>query len=151
MPRTLIAPLAWLLICLQLALVTLAQAGPAVTFLPATAPGFDKGILWQVESANGKSSYLFGTIHVDDPRITDLHPSIRKAIAHSRSMTLELIPDPQTLQASMSRMFFSDGQTLQQVIGAPLYKQAVSVARRQICDTFTPDLRHQFSPNLRPI
>ena len=125
MPRTLITPLAWLLFCLQLALVTVAQAGPAVTFLPATEPSFDKGILWRVESANGKSSYLLGTIHVDDPRITDLHPSIRKAIAGSRSMTLELIPDPQTLQASMTRMFFSDGQTLQQAIGASLYKQAV--------------------------
>jgi hypothetical protein len=124
MPSKLTAPLAWLLLCLQLLLVSVAQAEPSVTFLPDPEPKFGKGILWQVDSPSGKTSYLFGTIHVDDPRITNLHPTINQAIARSRSMTLELVPDPQTLQASMSRMFFTDGQTLQQAIGDKLYKQA---------------------------
>jgi uncharacterized protein YbaP (TraB family) len=126
MPRTLITPLTWLLLCLQLIIVSMAQAEPSVTFLPNPEPKFGKGILWQVESPNGKASYLFGTIHVDDPRITNLHPTISKAIARSRSMTLELIPDPQTLQASMTRMFYTNGQTLQQAIGDKLYQQAAS-------------------------
>jgi uncharacterized protein YbaP (TraB family) len=124
MPRKLTAPLAWLLLCLQLLLVSVTQAEPSVTFLPDPEPKFGKGILWQIDSPSGKSSYLFGTIHVDDPRITNLHPTINQAITRSRSMTLELVPDPQALQASMSRMFFTNGQTLQQAIGDKLYKQA---------------------------
>jgi uncharacterized protein YbaP (TraB family) len=124
MPSKLITPLAWLLLWLQLLFVSVAQAAPTVTFLPEPESKFDKGILWQVDSPGGKTSYLFGTIHVDDPRITNLHPSINKAIARSRSMTLELVPDPQTLQASMSRMFFTNGQTLQQAVGDKLYQQA---------------------------
>jgi uncharacterized protein YbaP (TraB family) len=124
MPRKLITPIASLLLCLQLLFVSVALAGPSITFLPDPEPRFGKGILWQVDSPSGKTSYLFGTIHVDDPRITNLHPTINEAIARSRSMTLELIPDPQTLQASMSRMFFTDGQTLQQAIGDKLYQEA---------------------------
>ena len=124
MPRKLITSLAWLLLCLQLLLVSAAQAEPSVTFLPDLEPKFGKGILWQVDSPSGKTSYLFGTIHVDDPRITTLHPTINQAIAHSRSMTLELVPDPQTLSASMARMFFTNGKTLQQAVGDKLYTKA---------------------------
>lgn len=126
MPRKLFTPLAWLLLCLQLLLISVAQAEPSVTFLPDPEPKFGKGILWQVDSPSGKTSYLFGTIHVDDPRITNLHPKIKKAIARSRSMTLELVPDPQTLQASMTRMFFTNGKTLQQAVGDKLYKKATT-------------------------
>ncbi|WP_126456233.1 TraB/GumN family protein [Sulfuriflexus mobilis] len=120
MQRKLTVPLGRLLFGLHLLLAAVVQAEPTITFLPAEG----KGILWQLDSPQGKTSYLFGTIHVDDPRITNLHPSISQAIARSRSMTLELVPDPQTLRASMMRMFFSDGQTLQQAIGDKLYKEA---------------------------
>lgn len=125
MQRKLTTPLAWLLLSLQLLLVSVAQAEPSVTFLPDPAAEFSKGILWQVTAPNGKTSHVFGTIHVDDPRITNLHPSINQAIARSRSMTLELVPDPQTLQASMGRMFFTNGQTLRQAVGDKLYQEAV--------------------------
>lgn len=125
MQRKLITPLAWLLLSLQLLLLSLAQAEPSVSFLPDSTTEFSKGILWQVTAPNGKTSHLFGTIHVDDPRITNLHPTINQAIAHSHSMTLELVPDPQTLQASMTRMFFTNGQTLQQAVGDKLYKEAI--------------------------
>ena len=117
------------LIYLLLILASLAQAEPSVSFLPDPKPDYSKGILWQVDSTNGKSSYLFGTIHVDDPRITNLNPRVKKAIARSRSMTLELLPDPQTLQASMSRMFFTNGQTLQKAVGKKLYKKATAAMK----------------------
>lgn len=126
MPNKLRYPLAWLLLCLQLLVVSVAQAEPSVSFLPDPEAKFGKGILWQVDSTTGKTSYLFGTIHVDDPRITKLHPKVKKAIARSRSMTLELVPDPQTLQASMTRMFFTNGQTLQKAVGDKLYKKATA-------------------------
>ena len=97
MPRTLITPLAWLLFCLQLALVTVAQAGPAVTFLPATEPSFDKGILWRVESANGKSSYLLGTIHSEDPRVLDFSENFLRKLNETDMFAMELVPDLPTL------------------------------------------------------
>ena len=119
-------PFAWLLLCLQLLLTSAAQAEPSVSFLPDPESKFGKGILWQIDSSNGKTSYLFGTIHVDDPRITRLHPKIKKAIARSHSMTLEIVPDPQTLQASMTRMFYTNGQTLKKAVGDKLYKKATA-------------------------
>ena len=126
MPNKLHHALAWLTLCLQLLLISVAQAGPSVSFLPDPKPEFDKGILWQIDSNRGKTSYLFGTIHVDDPRITRLHPKIKKAIARSNSMTLELVPDPQTLRASMTRMFFTNGQTLKKAVGTKLYTKATA-------------------------
>ena len=126
MPNKPHSPFVWLLLCLQLFLTSVAQAEVSVSFLPDPESKFGKGILWQIDSNNGKTSYLFGTIHVDDPRITRLHPKIKKAIARSTSMTLELVPDPQTLQASMTRMFFSNGQTLKRAVGDKLYKKATA-------------------------
>lgn len=126
MPRKLSPLFAGLLLCLQLLLISVAQAEPSAIFLPEPESEFGKGILWQIDSPSGKSSYLLGTIHVDDPRITNLHPKIKKAISHSRSMTLELVPDPQTLQASMTQMFFTNGKTLQQALGDTLYKKATT-------------------------
>jgi len=87
--------------------------------------GYDKGILWKVSSASGKSSYLFGTIHVEDPRITQLNTKVLDALQRSRSISLELIPDPQLQQKAMLAMLYTDGTTLQKVIGGPLYRRSV--------------------------
>ena len=40
----------------------------------------DKGLLWKLEAPDGKTSYLFGTMHSDDRRVTDFPPSVMKAL-----------------------------------------------------------------------
>jgi uncharacterized protein YbaP (TraB family) len=52
----------------------------------------DQGLLWQVESAEGKVSYLLGTIHADDPRVTEFPPSLLEAFAQTDVFMMETLP-----------------------------------------------------------
>jgi len=99
------------------------QAEVTADFITET--GYDKGILWKVSSSKGKNSYLFGTIHVEDPRITRLHTRVLRAIQRSKTMSLELIPDPQLQQKAMLAMLYTDGRTLEKVVGKKLYERSI--------------------------
>ncbi len=52
----------------------------------------DQGLLWQVESAEGKVSYLLGTIHADDPRVTEFSPKLLEAFAQTDVFMMETLP-----------------------------------------------------------
>ena len=41
-----------------------------------------KTTFWRIQDLNGKSHYLFGTIHVDDNRVTNFHKDIFDALAN---------------------------------------------------------------------
>jgi len=51
----------------------------------------DNGLFWKLESPTGVTSYLFGTIHTDDNRVTDFRPSVKAAIAASDIFMMEVI------------------------------------------------------------
>ncbi|MDX1914601.1 MAG: TraB/GumN family protein [Methylophilus sp.] len=40
----------------------------------------EKGIFWKLESPSGITSYLFGTMHTDDNRVTDFSPNVLHAL-----------------------------------------------------------------------
>ena len=111
---------------LVLLLVCLAVA------LPAAAAGrFDAGLLWKVEGAGATPSYLFGTMHSDDPSVVKLPAPVRRAFDESRGLTLEVVLDTQSLQAMTSALLMTDGTTLESLIGASLYERCVEVMRAQ--------------------
>ena len=51
---------------------------------------FGKGILWRIDAANIAPSYLFGTIHSDDPRVTSLPKPVEQAFKVSTQFVLEI-------------------------------------------------------------
>ena len=53
--------------------------------------GTEKGLFWQLESPTGKLSYLFGTIHTDDNRVTDFQPAVLQAIKASDVFVMETL------------------------------------------------------------
>ena len=67
-----------------------------------------EGMLWKLQSANGTVSYLFGTIHVDDPRVTTLDEPIHAALASAQSFMMEILPSgdasPYMMQGSLANM-----------------------------------------------
>jgi hypothetical protein len=79
-----------------------------------------EGLLWRVEKPGGPPSYLFGTIHITDARITDLPAPARAALAAARVVAVESVEalDRQTfakdLDAYKGLMYFQDGRTLSQ-------------------------------------
>jgi uncharacterized protein YbaP (TraB family) len=82
------------------------------------------GLLWQVE-AGGTPSYLFGTVHSDDPRVLDLAPTVRQALADSERLVLEMSLDPGSIASVGRAMFFGDGDSLPAVLDPDLYQQTL--------------------------
>lgn len=62
---------------------------------------FAEGRLFRLTGANGKSSYLFGSVHLDDPRATNFSPVLREALAKSETIVLEMIETAEDLARVM--------------------------------------------------
>lgn len=64
-----------------------------------TAQAADKGLFWKAESPTGITSYLFGTMHTDDNRITDFSPAVLDALKSVDTFMMEVSPgqDPKLL------------------------------------------------------
>jgi uncharacterized protein YbaP (TraB family) len=92
---------------------------------PAAWAADEKGILWRIEGAAKQPSYLLGTIHSDDARVTNVPVSITQAFQRADSFSGEIKMDlPSLMQASQATLL-TDGQSLEQIIGPNLYKQTV--------------------------
>ncbi len=61
-------------------------------FLLSSVQAGEKGLLWQVEAPNGKVSYLFGSMHTDDPRVNDYPEVLTNALAQADSFYMEAFP-----------------------------------------------------------
>ena len=96
---------------------------PAANASTSSTIKYSKGLLWRIEGEAVKPSYLFGTIHLNDPRVTLLPAPVQQAFDQSSSFTMELITDGDGVIAIAEAMFFNDGRTLPTVIGSDLYQQ----------------------------
>lgn len=54
----------------------------------------EKGLFWQLESPSGQVSYLFGTMHTDDNRVTNFLPSAIQALKNVDTFMLEVADAP---------------------------------------------------------
>lgn len=97
-------------------------------------PMLEQGLLFEVSRASGAPSYVLGTIHSSDERVLALSDEVTGAIARSSNLVLEVIPDPKAIAQSMRTMYYADGRTLEQVIGAELYAEAVVAAAERGLD-----------------
>lgn len=76
------------------------------------------GLLWKVEKEGLAPSYLFGTMHVTDPRVTRLPQAAQAAFDAASTVVIETIEilDPAKAQAAMlakpELTMFTDGTTL---------------------------------------
>lgn len=92
----------------------------------STAEG-NKGLLWKVERSGLRPSYVFGTLHSEDPRIADLSPAVLRAFRFSDVFAMEMIPDHASLARMSAAMFITDGRDLKELLGESCFAQAVTV------------------------
>ncbi len=90
----------------------------------------NEGLLWQIDKPGHTSSYLFATIHSEDPRVTQLPPIVRSRFEHANSLSLEMLMDKKTQLTIARRMFFTGKQTLDQLIDKKLFAQIVKAMRQ---------------------
>jgi uncharacterized protein YbaP (TraB family) len=87
----------------------------------------EQGILWRIDGAAAQPSYLLGTIHSDDARITTLPVTISNIFQQADSFSGEIDMDlPNLMQASQATLL-PDGESLQQLLDSTLYQQTVQL------------------------
>ena len=85
----------------------------------------EQGILWRIDGAATQPSYLLGTIHSDDARITTLPVTISNIFQQADSFSGEIDMDlPNLMQASQATLL-PEGESLQQLLDSRLYQQTV--------------------------
>jgi uncharacterized protein YbaP (TraB family) len=107
----------------------IALACLAGAFAAEAADAFDSGLLWRVERAGATPSYLFGTMHSDDPDVVKLPTPVQRAFDQAQSVTLEVVLDPQSLLTMTSALLMTDGNTLESLIGRRLYERTLEVMK----------------------
>lgn len=108
-----------------------------------------EGLLWRVEKPGLAPSYLFGTIHLTDPRVIDLPGPVHEALAKSKTLVIENLDTldqsslPQKMSAHANLMVFTDGTRLTQHMNGE-QREAVAAAlalaggRMDAVDTMKP-------------
>lgn len=119
----------WALLLIAVSLPLTAEQAPTAKVANDAATKYERGLLWRVESPGVAPSFVFGTLHSDDPRITRLPAPVRQAFDGAKSFTLELVLDADAFAAMAERMFYTDGRTLPGVAGPELYARAREVLR----------------------
>ncbi len=71
-----------------------------------------KTVLWKIEKKGVKPSYLLGTIHIGDPRVTTYSKPLEAIIDEASGVVLEVVLDDQALIYSMQALMLTNGKTL---------------------------------------
>ena len=111
-----------------------------VAALPSAGPAH--GLLWEIGSPGSPPSYLFGTIHSEDPDVIRLVPSVERAFTGCRQVILEVNLDADAMVAGSTAMLLMDGRRLSEIVGKSLFEQTAAALRtRGIPDAVTEHMK----------
>jgi uncharacterized protein YbaP (TraB family) len=88
---------------------------------------YGEGLLWKIEGHGIEPGYLFGTIHLEDPRVTRLPPVVQDVFNSATRLITEVEMHPAARARYSERMRLSPGGALQRQLGAPLYQRLVHI------------------------
>ena len=91
--------------------------------LVSTAFAGEQGLLWHI-SGNGVDSYLFGTMHSEDPRVTQLPAVVEQHFNAAETLMLEVSLDAETEMAAAVQMMLPAESSLSAVVGEALSREA---------------------------
>lgn len=119
-------------------------SGPGPVLAGTEAPAdFSRGLLWRLERPGASASYVFGTIHYPDPRVTRLPPAVQEALLGSRSFTMEISLDDAARRVFADAMFLDRGRRLDSLLDPATFEQAV---RRMGAAGFPREVTSQLKP-----
>ncbi len=108
--------------------------GAACLVAPASAPAqpdgrFTKGLLWRVSKAGVAPSYVFGTIHIADPRVLEVPEVVGRALFQSRQYFMESFQGEREAARFFEAAQFEDGRRLEPLIGTQAYATVAAMFR----------------------
>ncbi len=92
------------------------------TILTAANEGIKHPFLWEVKKGE-HTFYLFGTMHLGDPKLQVLPVALKVAIDKSHEVHTEVPMDASLQMKSAVLMMRSDNRSLQEIIPKPLYQR----------------------------
>lgn len=92
-------------------------------------------LLWRIERAGRPTSYLFGTVHLTDERVTKLSPAVEQALGQSKTVALEVsdISEKATatvIAQSAPLVMFTDGRRLDGLLSGTEYDTVKRIISR---------------------
>jgi uncharacterized protein len=120
-----------------LLVIACAQAAAA-----AAPERYTQGLLWKVEAQGVAPSYVFGTAHVADPRVTRLPEPVRAAFDSATSFAMEVTLN-KPFEEYGKRMVYTGKRNLPAALGQRLYDQIAPVALKA-------GVPREVLPHLRP-
>lgn len=83
------------------------------------------GMLWKIERDGLKPSYLLGTIHSSDSRVTRLTPAVAGALDSSAQFVMEMEFDATVLMQFGTAIILDEGRDLESLLGSRLFRKTV--------------------------
>jgi uncharacterized protein YbaP (TraB family) len=93
---------------------------------PATV---ERPLLWRIELPT--PSYLYGTIHLPDERVTDLPPVVAATMDRCDALYTELPMDMALLLKQAGRMQLAEGESLKGLLGDELYGEVAAYVQQK--------------------
>ncbi len=91
---------------------------------------FGEGRLFRVERGSGPVSYVFATLHADEPEVVSLPEAAERALRETPVLVLELVPDQEAGERAMAAMLLPEGKRLRPLIGSELFEQTFQAVAR---------------------
>ncbi len=89
---------------------------------------YAEGLLWRVKSPSATASYVFGTVHIADPRVQAVVRDMLETVGPLDSISLEVLQTPEATARAGQRMINLDGPALSERVGADLFAKTVASA-----------------------
>jgi hypothetical protein len=92
-------------------------------------------ILWKVEKEGRPASYLFGTVHLTDERVTQLSPAVKSAFGRAKTIAVEVSDLSENATASVIAdaaplVMYTDGRRLDHLLSNTEYDAVKSIIGR---------------------
>ena len=88
-----------------------------------------RGLLWELSQPGVPVSYLFGTLHSEDPDVVQLAAPVQQAFDAAQAVVLEVLLDMDAMKLSSTAMLMMDGRSLKDIAGEPLFTKAAAAMR----------------------
>jgi uncharacterized protein len=85
----------------------------------------ERPFLWRIDGPT--PSYLYGTVHVPDPRVLELPEVVRRALDAADSFSGEIPLDAGTQAGLLGRVLLPPGQDLRKIAGEEVFARVVKV------------------------
>ena len=86
---------------------------------------YGEGLLWKIRNPQDGVSYLFGTMHSQDRKVTSIPPPVRLALLQSRTLVMEVVPDQTAQEQFIESIYFKDDSTLETMLNQEIYNALV--------------------------